>query len=494
MDNLTRDTARSYLWNQLAVTLDGLTIVVCSVIVGRALGPESLGNFGWIMSACGLVTLAAGLGLKETVTILVQHTVNEDSGIAGILRYSLLLRLLAGAAAAGLTGGALFIIWKMPVAVSLAAGAYVALVLVSGLLSSFNIALFQTSTVAAGKLAGSVVTIGLVFLGSARNSPSVIFAGLAAGALAATLVFARPLLRLRRIPAKVAGGELISLSLSLWLIGLFNYVLGAQAIPFVLKLARMDTAGIGAVTAGLTVAVAANRAFMGGFATVTLAAFSRAWVDGGPAALRKIHSLYVRVTAIAGLPILLGAIVFAPLLARVSLKNPGPEVTSVIIALCCAFLAIRFAGGGAQATALYAARLNGKDLVIRAVCTVATFAAVYYAAARGVVVASAVGAGLPVAAIITEYVIARRFTGIAMPWMTLGRILAACGVVAFASLALIAAGGAAMTALAAFVFAAGTAGALLLVRPLAAGETADIGARGLVAALMTRLEGAKSDA
>jgi O-antigen/teichoic acid export membrane protein len=474
--------------------LDGLTIVLSSLIVGRTLGVERLGTFGWIISACGLVTLAAGLGLKEAVTILVQRKVGDDAGVAGLLRFSLSLRLISGAAAAGVTLASLLLVWKTGLLVSLAAGAYVVFVLVSGLLSSFNIALFQTSTVAAGKLVSALVTIGFVVAGSILGSTVLIFAGLAAGALAGSVVFALPLRRLAMRPSRAAVSvELLSLSLSLWLIGLFNYMLGAQAIPFVLKLAGTDTAGIGVVTAGLTVAVAANRAFMGGFATVTLAAFSRAWVTGGPTALQRIYSLYVRVTAMAGVPILLAAIVFAPLLARLSLKEAGPEVASVIVVLCSAFLVSRLAGGGGHAGILYVAGLNRQDLVIRATCAIVTFVAVYYAAAVGIVVAAAVGAGCPVAAIVAEYVVARRNARVAMPWRALAKIAAVCGVVALASLAVYARGGAFATVFAALVFAAGTASALMVARPLAAGETAEIGARGLVAALMTRFESAKAN-
>ena len=495
MENLTRDTAESYLWNQIAVTLDGLTLTLATVIVGRVLGPEALGLFGWVLSTAGLVTLAAGLGLKEGTTVLLQQLQGDTDGQSGLFRRCMALRA-AGAAAAGVAMTAVLISARgVTVALAAAGALYVIVVLFSGLLSSFNIAFFQTSTVARGKAVSSATSLALVAVGAAVGSLWVVFGGLALGALAGAIVFFVPLrgLAVGASPGYRLRG-LLDLSAALWVISVANYLLGVQTAPMILKAAGVSTGEIGLFTAALTIALVAGRAFMGGFANVTLAAFSRAWTDGGPEGLARMYSLYVRVTAIFGVPILLGTIVFAPLLARIPVKQDAGRAALVLTILAGAFLVNRVLGGGAHSTALYAAGLHRPGLAIRSVFALCSVVATYFAARYcGMVGAAAASGGAGVAVVAAEYLLLRVRRRIAMPWRPLLKLAAACGAIALAAKVIETQRGAFAAGFSLVVFIVGSYSALAVARPLSHGEVALIGVKGRLARIMRRFESPESD-
>ena len=488
MDTLTRDTAKSYLWNQIAVTFDGLTLTLGSILVGRLLGEDALGAFGWVvLSAVGLVTLAAGLGLKEGVTILVQRVEADGAGLKGLFRACLRIRVISALIAAAVAATLFSLLGGIPYAASAVASLYVVFVLISGFLSSFNIALFQTRTVAIGKVLSSLITLALVVAAGLSKSLTLVFAGFAAGSLAGIAVFFVPLARLASGPARIYPfRKLLDLSLSFWLLGFFNYILAAQTVPFILKLAA--SAQIGVFTAAFTVAAVANRAFMGGFANVSLAAFGRAAESGGEA-FARMHSLYVRATAMLGVPILLGAMVFSPLLARIPLKSENPAVVSLIIILAGAFLLNRLLGGGAHSNALYASGLHRPALALRAAFAALSFAAVYLAAVTGGTPAAAAAAGASgVAVVAAEYAYLRYSRGTKMPWRPLTRLALACGAVALVAAVILSQGGVFAAVFAVVVFVVGSFCALAVAHPLERGETALMGVTGRLAKAMLLFE------
>jgi O-antigen/teichoic acid export membrane protein len=493
LDTLTRDTARSYLWNSVAVALDGASLLVVSALVGRLAGRDALGILGWVISAAGLLTLAAGLGFKEGVAVLAQRASGDQAALRGLFARFLKLRL----AAAVLAAGAMVLLAAKDLSPWVLAGAaaYVFALLVSTLFSSFNIALFQARAVAAGRLASAVVGIVLAGAAALRGSLAGVFWGLAGGSLAAGVVFFLPLRSLARGERRSdVLKPSLELPLTMWLAGIATFLIGSHAAPAIMrKLAFVDNAEIAVFNVGLGVALISNRAFMGGFASVVLAAFSRADAES-PDSLARLHSLYVRASAVMSLPLLFAAAAFAPVLCRIWLKGDVTAAAAVTRILAAWLIADRLFGGGAHSTALYSAGLHRVALLVRAVFAVASVAAVWAAAvaggARGAAFASG---GVGFAVVACEWLVLRRSKGIGLPWPTLSALAAGCAAAALPAWVLVERGTTASAIVAAAVFVAITVVALLLVRPLRSGEAASIAGRGPARRFLLLLEAGVSN-
>ena len=490
MDTLTRDTAKSYLWNQVAVTLDGVTLLAAGVLIGRILGAGALGFYGWVMSTLGIVAVAASLGFKEGVAVLAQRLLDDPEGLRGLFRRCLVLRASSALAAALVMAAALLLAGSKGPLVIAAICLYAAALLVSNLFSAFDVALFKTRSVAAGKMLSSAVTLAFIVVGALKGSLAFAFLGFALGAAAGGVVFFLPLGPAAYGPRRpYPVSSLLDLSLSLWLVGIFNYVIAVQGVPLTLRIARLSAADIGLFTGAIMIAVAANAAFMGGFANVTLAAFSLAGARGGRA-LADIHSLYVRVAAMFGVPILLFVVVFAPLLARIPVKGEAARIAPLVMILSASFLVSRLLGGGAHSTALYATGLHRAGLLIRAGFGGASFAVTLACALVFGIVGAAVAAGSAgVAVVAVEWAFLRsRNASLSMPWRPLVKLAAACGAIAASSAIVLSRGGVLAAAFAVAVFAVGSFCALAVARPLARGEASLIGATGLLAKVLVLFE------
>ena len=490
MDDITRDTARSYFWNQVAVVLDGATVTLAYFAVGRLSGAERLGEFGWMFSAGGLVVLAAGLGLRESSAILVQRAAGDDALLAGLLRKCLLVRG-AAAVCAGSAMAALVLFNGASRALAAAACAWVAAIMLANFIATFDLALFRARPVAAGKSASSIVALSLVVTGAVLGSTAFIFAGLALGAAAGTFFYAIPLRFLRGVrPAAYPFRRLVGLSWTLWVVGFLNYVVNLQGVPAVMKAARVEAETIGFFAAGLAIAVAANRLLIGGFANVILAAFSRADLNG-EVELARLHSLYVRASAVLTLPVLLGVAVFADDLARIPLARDSHRAAEVIRILSAAFIGVRLLGGGAHSSGLFATGRHKAALSIRVVFAVVMLSATGLAASTGDIAKVAAAAGaVAVAVVLAEWVYLLAVRGIGLPAAALARLGAACLLAAAPAAVLAAHGGLYWTLAAGFLFAACQFAALWLAAPLAPGEVDLIGGGGLVARFLRLFEAA----
>lgn len=493
MDTLTRDTAKSYLWNSVAVALDGLSLLVVSALVGRLAGRDALGVFGWVMSAAGLVTLVAGLGFKEGVAVLAQRASGDDAALRGLFARYVALRF----AAAILAAVAMAVVAAGDVSSSVVAGAsaYVFALLVTTLLASFNIALFQTRAVAAGRLVSAVVTILAAGAAAIEGSLAGVFWGLALGALAGGVVFFLPLRFLARGERRMDGlRPMLELPIAMWLVGIATFLISSQAAPVVMKkLAGLGDTEIGVFNVGLGVALISNRAFMGGFASVILAAFSRAAGEGADS-LARLHSLYIRVSAVMGLPLLFGAAAFAPVLCRIWLRGDVSVAAAVVRILAAWLIAGRLVGGGAHSTALYSIGLHGVGLAVRAAFALVAVAAVWAASVAGGAIGAACASGAAGFAVVAaEWLILRRRKGIGMPWHALCSLAAGCAIPAIPAWLLVERGTTASIATAAAVFVAVTPVALLVVRPLQSGEAASITGSGPVKRFLRLLEARARD-
>ncbi len=486
MDDLTRDTARSYFWNQAAVILDAVGALALSVIVARMAGANAFGVFAWVGGAVGLATLAGALGLKESAAVIVQRFHSNVPALRSLFARYFTLRMASAvvAAAALATGLSRAGGWSL----ALAAGAYAAAILVSALLSAFDIALFRTRAVAVGRIVSLGVSLPLGVLGASLGSMPLVFAALASGAVAASVVYFWPLRHLAFGPAtKTRIQGLFELPMILWFVGFFNYLIGAFAAPTLIKVAGLGDGTIAAFTAGVYVALWAQRMVVGGFANVILAAFSRAAMEG-QGALARIHSLYVRATAALTMPLIAGSVVFAPVLARIWLKGDTADAVAVARIVGVLLLASRIAGGGAHSTALYSSGLHRQGLAIRAVFAALALVLIPIAAMQwGVKAAAAACGGVGLAVVAVEWLILRSHREVGMPWASLVRLSAAC-VAAAAAAACVLGESTVSVVLAAVIYIAVAFLALRVARPLEAGEAASIAREGPLRALLAFFE------
>ncbi len=489
LKELTRDTAKSYFWNQLAVVLDGAALMLATVVVGRVSGAERLGEFGQILSVAGLTVMVAGLGLRESAAVLVQRTSGDEPGLAGFLRLCLGVRS-AGALAAGLVIAVLVLLDGRSPAVAAAAAAYVAAILVSNFIATFDLALFRARAVAAGKLASAVTALALVAAGAMLDSTAVILSGLAAGAVAGTIFYAWPLRALVQIKARsYPFSSVMALSWTLWLAAIFNYIVNLQGVQAVMWVARVEPASVGHFTAGLAIAMAANRLFVGGFANIILAAFSRADAAGQRGDFAALHSLYVRATAVMTLPVLLGALVFADELAGIFLVEETAPAATVIRILAGFFVAGRLLGGGAHSSGLFATGGHVAALAIRAGFAVVMFVATWMAAYFGGIGHVAVAAGaVSVTVIAVEWLCLAARQSIRLPTGALIRTALMCGAGALVAMIVAAGDSPARTAAGVVTYVVLQAAALRLARPLARGEVASMGVAGMVARVLGSFE------
>lgn len=484
MDTLTRDTARSYIWNQLAFVLDGLTLTLASVCVGRLAGRDALGTFSWVLSMAGLVALVAALGFKEGIAVLVQK-VEDDAALRGLFRRLLTIRLWAAVVTVVVTAVLLWHRASPPIALGVAA--YVGAVLVAGLLSAFNVALFQTRAVAFGKIASCIVSVGIVAAGAAVGSVALAFVGLSIGTIVGGALFFLPLRRIAFGPASPCRlSHALQLPLTLAIVAVSNYLIGSQAASFLLKYARIADGEIAVFSVGVTVAFVSNRALMGGFTSVILAAFSRA---ADAEHLARLHSLYVRATTILSMPMLLASVVFAPLIARIWLKGDIGDSAFIINVLVAWSIAARLMGGGAHSAALYSSGLQNIGLVVRAFFGALSVVAVYFAAAHmGIRTAASAAGAVGFLVIAVEWIVVYRMRAIGMPWTALARLTLYSLAASVPAWLLTLPGRPALTILAVPIFALGAIAALILAKPLSAGEASDIAGHGLLSKVLVRLE------
>lgn len=494
LDTLTRDTTRSYLHNQLAVLLQGGTLTLATVAIGKLAGQEALGRFGWVLSAVGLVSLVGGLGFKEGVAVLAQREREDPEALRGLFFRCLVTRV-AAALVAAIAVAAMVVANQGQTAFAAAVSAYVLFVLLGNLFAAFDIALFRTRAVALGRLASAVVGLALTVAGALIGSLALVFAGLAAGAAAAAVIFLLPLAQLLKGARKsYALRGLFGLSLTLWLIAILNYLVGLNAAPLVLKTAHMGEGQIGIFTAAFMLVFATNRALTGGFANVILAAFSRAGASEGGESLARLHSLYVRVVAILSVPLLLGLVVFARLAVRIPLKGDTAAAAELLVILAAAFVVIRLLGGGAHSAALYATGHHVGDLVIRFAFAAVSVAVTYAAAVSGNLKAAVVAAGAAGAGVIAaEWVYLHVKERIGMPVRELGKIFLGCAAAALPAAAMVRIGTVFATILAIVIFVVGVVLAFGVVKPLQRGEVERIGAKGIVADILTRFESEDED-
>ncbi|MHC4711722.1 MAG: lipopolysaccharide biosynthesis protein [Planctomycetota bacterium] len=487
MDDLTRDTARNYLWNQAAVILGASCAFVLSVIVARVAGRVAFGTFGWVSSAVGLAALAGALGLKESAAVLVQRFHSNAPALRSLFARYFALRitsaLVVGTALTALlfrTAG-----WSL----ALAAGAYALVLPVATLLSAFDIALFRTWAVTAGGIVALVIILPLGAAAAAAGSMPLVFASLAAGTLAASVVYLWPLRSLVLGPtAKTRLTGLFELPMVLWLIGFFNFLISALAALTLLKIAALPDREIASFTAGVYTAYWAQRMVVGGFANVILAAFSRAAMEG-QGALSRIHSLYVRATGALTLPLIAGSIVFAPVLARIWLEGNTADAVAVARILGAFLLATRLAGGGAHSTALYSTGFHRQGLVIRG--AFAGLAAVFVPLAgwrAGITGAAAVCGAIGLAVVVVEGLVLYAHRKVTLPWGELARLAASCALPAAAAAALLSRRSVTFVVLAVMVYIAVSILCLRLARPLKAGEADSIGGRSHFRALLAFFE------
>jgi O-antigen/teichoic acid export membrane protein len=344
---------------------------------------------------------------------------------------------------------------------------------------------------ALGKIVACAVSLSIVAAGASAGSVALVFTGLAVGTFVGGALFLAPLRRIAfgaAAPCRISHA--LKLPLSLALVAVSNYLIGSQAASFILKNARVADGQIAVFSVGVTVAMVSNRALMGGFASVILAAFSRA-TDADH--LARLHSLYVRATTILSMPVLLASVVFAPLVARIWLKGDIGDSVFIINVLVAWSIAARLMGGGAHSAALYSAGLQNTGLVVRAifaaVSVVATYLAGEHLGIRGA--ASAAGAvGFLVIAV--EWAAVYKMRAIGMPWAALGRLALYSLAAAAPAWLLTLPNRPALTILAIPVFAIGAIAALILARPLSAGEASDIAGHGALGRLLLRLETAPS--
>ncbi len=494
MDDLTRDTARSYLWNQAAVILGASCAFVLTIIVARVAGSVAFGTFGWVSSAVGLAALAGALGLKESAAVLVQRFRSHTPVLRSLFARYFALRI----ASALVVGTALVALLSRtgdrPLA--LAAGAYAVVLLFATLLSAFDIALFRTRAVAVGRVVSLAIILPLGTAAAAARSMPLVFASLAAGTLAESVVYFWPLRSLVLGPTeKTRLAGLFELPMVLWIIGFFNYLIAALAAPTLLKVAGVADARIASFTAGVYIAFWAQRMVVGGFANVILAAFSRAAMEGR-GSLSKIHSLYVRVTGALTLPLITGSIVFAPILARIWLKSNTGDAVAVARILGAFLLATRLAGGGAHSTALYSTGLHRQGLVIRGAFAGLAVVFVPLAAWRAGTAGAAVVCGaIGLAVVVVEGLVLYAHRKVTLPWRELAGLAASCALPAAAASALLYRQSFVFVVLAVIVYVAISTMCLHLARPLKAGEADSIGGGSPVRALLAFFEapGARTD-
>lgn len=374
---LARRVAAGAGWAQVSRIAEVIASFALSLILVRALGPDSFGQYSFLVNVATFAAIALSLGFPDTVMRFVSSLIAQGSldEVAFLVRRLVIVRLIlyAGAVVAlGLFHGPLASFLHLPL-VDRYWTAIAALLVSQGAVeftTSFAYARLRSRDVAIARTLGQVVAIGffVVIVAMGLSSPVTASLTVVISYLAATVfLLFRGLGRvlISGPSAKAALAPIAGFAVAAWGASLFNLGLAGQIDVILLGALRRDPAQIAYYAVATLIFVKLGLLLSGWTGTAT-SSFAELQARRGREGVRRYFTVYIRVH------LLLALIVYPPLilLAAVVTRRvfgPGYAPAAQLMAIYGAFwLVSNFLAAGIPLSSMLALGSQRQALVIRA--------------------------------------------------------------------------------------------------------------------------------
>ena len=364
-------------WAQVSRLAEVITSLGLSLVLVRALGPSSFGQYSFLLNAATFAAIALSLGFPETVMRFVASLLarGELAQVRFVVRRLVLLRLAiygGGVLALGLFHAPLAGFLHLPL-VDRYWTALAALLVSQGAIeftTSYAYARLHSRDVAIARTVGQLVALAF-FLAIVRlglSSPVSASLTVVISYLAATgilLLFGLGRLLLWGRGAKTALAPIAGFAVAAWGASLFNLGLAGQIDVILLGALRKDPAQIAYYSVATLIFVKLG-ALLSGWAGTAISSFAELHTRRGPDAVRRVFGVYIRVH------LLLAMIVYPPLILLavvITQRVFGPPyaIASQLMAVYGGFwLVSSFLAAGIPLSSMLALGSQRQALVIRA--------------------------------------------------------------------------------------------------------------------------------
>jgi O-antigen/teichoic acid export membrane protein len=375
--DLARRVAAGAGWAQVSRIAEVITSLALSLILVRALGPDSFGQYSFLVNAATFAAIALSLGFPDTVMRFVSSLLAEGSidKVSFLVRRLVVVRLLlyGGAVVAlGLFHGPLASALHLPL-VDRYWTAIAALLVSQGAIeftTSYAYARLRSRDVAIARTLGQVVALAFFVAIVAMGLSSPVSASLTVviSYLTATVILLfRGLgqVLLSGPGTKAVMAPIAGFAVAAWGASLFNLGLAGQIDVILLGALRRDPAQI-AYYAVATLIFVKLGLLLSGWAGTAISSFAELQARRGPEGVRRFFTLYIRVH------LLLALIVYPPLilLAGVITQRvfgPGYAAAAQLMAIYGGFWLISsFLAAGIPLSSMLALGSQRQALGIRA--------------------------------------------------------------------------------------------------------------------------------
>jgi O-antigen/teichoic acid export membrane protein len=364
-------------WAQVSRIAEVITSLALSLVLVRALGPNSFGQYSFLVNAATFAAIALSLGFPDTVmryvsSLLAQGAVDK---VGFVVRRLVLVRLVVYGSAVvtlGLFHGPLASFLHLPL-VDRYWTAIAALLVSQGAIEftiSYAYARLRSRDVAVARTAGQVVALAffLIILAMGLSSPFSASLTVVISYVTATVILLfRGLgqLLLSGPGERAALAPIAGFAVAAWGSSLFNLGLAGQIDVILLGALRRDPVQI-AYYAVATLIFVKLGILLSGWAGTAISSFAELHTRRGPEGVRRFFAVYIRVH------LLLALIVYPPLILLAGvitqrLFGPGYAAAAQLMAIYGGFwLVSSFLAAGIPLSSMLATGSQRQALGIRA--------------------------------------------------------------------------------------------------------------------------------
>ncbi len=374
---LTRRVAAGAGWAQVSRLAEVFTSLALSLLLVRALGPNSYGQYTFLVNAATFAAIALSLGFPDTVmrfvsSLLAQGAVTQ---VRFVVRRLVLVRLAiyaAGVLALFLFHGPAARALHLPL-VDRYWAAMVALLVSQGAIeftTSYAYALLHSRDVAVARTVGQVLALAffgaMVWLGLSNPVTATLTVVISYLAATGILLF-RGLgqMLLAGSAAKTAFTPIAGFAVAAWGASLFNLGLAGQIDVILLGALRSDAAQIAFYSVATLIFVKLG-ILLSGWAGTAISSFAELHTRRGPEEVRRFFGVYIRVHLLLALVVYPPLILLAGVITR-RLFGPAYASAAGLMAVYGGFwLVSSFLAAGIPLSSMLALGSQRQALAIRA--------------------------------------------------------------------------------------------------------------------------------
>ncbi len=448
LDDLTRRVATAAGWAQVSRLAEVLTSLALSLLLVRALGPTSYGQYSFLVNAATFAAIALSLGFPDTVMRFVSSFMasGADAQARFLVRRLVIVRLAVYAVGVLLLAG-----FHGPIARALQLPlvdqywpALAALLVSQGAIefsTSYAYARLESRDVALARTLGQVLAIGffaaMVLLG--ETNPVTAVLTIVISYLSATLIlFARglgPLLFSGRT-STAALTPVARFAAASWGANLFTLGLAGQIDVILLGALRHDAVQIAFYSVATLIYVKLGT-LLSGWAGTAISSFAEVQSRRGTQAVTRYFGAYVRLHLLLSLVVYPPLILMSSVVTRVLFGPAYGSAAGLMAVYGALWLASSFLAAGIPFSSMMALGAQRQAVAIRATTGVLNVVLdvllIPPLGALGAIIATGIA---NLAAHIGDFIVAARQVKANYPWRFAARCALAAAVASVPALLL----------------------------------------------------------